>query len=83
MEDDEKRDPIPEEGGNDAGNIELAKSLQAVLEGLSSLNDKLDKCLATGSMSKPDVSDDVDDDATDDDKEDDMSDEELAKGLGL
>ena len=80
MEDDEKRDPIPDEGGNDAGNIELAKSLQAVLEGLSSLNDKLDKCLASGSMSKPGVSDD---DATDDDKEDNMSDEELAKGLGL
>lgn len=82
MDDDEKRDPIPDEGGNDAGNIELAKSLQAVLEGLSSLNDKLDKCLATGSMSKPDVSDEVDN-TSDDDKEDDISDEELAKGLGL
>lgn len=82
MENDEKRDPITDEGGNDAGSIELAKSLQAVLEGLSSLNDKLDKCLATGSMSKPDVSDEVDD-TPNDDKEDDISDEELAKGLGL
>ena len=81
MEDDEKRDPIPEEGGNDAGNIELAKSLQAVLEGMSSLNDKLDKCIASGGISQSkDVSDD---DATDDDKDHEMSDEELAKGLGL